>query len=99
VPKLERRLRRPSVVAKHPAETFVALDRTGTAEAIVAAIDQSITDSLLVPLAVIVLEVLADDSQQRASIRDLAIGPALISPITTNGAIPSLHWQTEWRWY
>jgi hypothetical protein len=40
----------------------MALNRTGTAEAIVAAIDQSITDSLMVPFAVIVLDVLADDS-------------------------------------
>ena len=44
----------------------MALDRTGTAEVTVAAIDQSVTDSLMVPLKVIVLDVLADDSPKMA---------------------------------
>jgi hypothetical protein len=62
VPKLDRRLGRPSAVAKHSAETFMALDHSAGAEAARASIDQLIPEPLMVPLCVIVLDVLADDS-------------------------------------
>jgi hypothetical protein len=40
----------------------MALDRTGTAEVHGAPVDQSVSDSLMIPLAVIVLDVFANDS-------------------------------------
>jgi hypothetical protein len=64
VPKLERRLRSPSVVAKHPTETFMARDRTAPFECARVEIDQSVSDSLMIPLAVIVLDVFANDSPE-----------------------------------
>ena len=49
----------------------MALDQTSTAEAIVAPLDQLVGDPLMVPLAVVVLNVLADDSPKMAlTVRD-----------------------------
>jgi hypothetical protein len=47
----------------------MALYRAGTAEVAVAAIDQSVTHSLMVPLTVVVLDVLADDSPKGSGSR------------------------------
>ena len=66
MPKLERRLRSPSVVAKHSSETFVALDRGAAAEGTLAPLDQSVPESLMVSLTVVVLDVLADDPSEMA---------------------------------
>lgn len=66
VPKLERRLRSPSVVAEQLAEPLTTLDRTGTAEVVVAPVIQPVVDSLMVPFEVVVLNVLADDSPNMA---------------------------------
>jgi hypothetical protein len=45
---------------------FTTLDLAGTAEAIATPVDQSVADSLMLPLAVIVLDVLTDDSPKMA---------------------------------
>ena len=50
MPELDLHLRSPRVVAK-----FTALDRTGTAEAIIAPVDRSVANSLMLPLRVIVV--------------------------------------------
>ena len=62
VPKLERRLSSPRVVAQHSSEPLSTLDRATTAETIVALIDQSVANPLVVSLTVIVLDVFANDS-------------------------------------
>jgi hypothetical protein len=66
VPKLERPLRSPSVVANHSTEEFTALDRGAAVQAALAPLDQSVPESLMVPLAVVVLDGVADDSPKVA---------------------------------
>ena len=62
VPKLERRLRSPLVVAEQTAEPLVAIDPPARSDVVDASVDQSIAETLMVPLAVVVLDILAHNS-------------------------------------
>ena len=66
VPKHKRLLGGPSAIAKHPAETFMALHRTASAQVTGAPVDQPIADSLMVSLAVIVTDVFGSESPTMA---------------------------------
>ena len=66
VPKLERRLRGPFVVAKQAAEPLMAFNRAAAAEATSTSIYQAIAQPLVISLAVVVLDVLPNDLPQMA---------------------------------
>jgi hypothetical protein len=62
VPKLQRRLCGPLVIAKQAAEPLMAFNGTAATEGSTTWLDQSIDEPLVIPLDVIVLDILADDA-------------------------------------
>jgi hypothetical protein len=60
VPKLSRPLRRPPVIPKHPAQPFPAFYSTIVAPLAIRTFDQLVAKALVIPLAMVVLDVLRD---------------------------------------
>ena len=68
VPILGRRRYRPIVLAKHPVETFLARDRASAPEATATPVNQTIIETAMVSFALIMLDVLANDSAKRKAL-------------------------------
>ena len=62
VPKLSRALRRPTVEAKQASDPLFAPDVASSADVFAASSNEAIAQSLMIPLVVIVLGVLANEN-------------------------------------
>jgi len=60
VPKLSRPLRRSPVVPKHPAQPLPAFDGTIAERLTTGLLDQLVVEALVIPLAMVVLDILRD---------------------------------------